>query len=86
MLGLARTIALIAVAIVAVVFLIQNLATIEVAFLTWSIAAPRAIVFALLFAAGLLAGYLLNALRRKAPRSKAATSANADERVAPQNE
>lgn len=63
MLGLVRAIGLVVFAIIAVTFLVQNLATIEVAFLTWSISAPRAVVFVMLFVAGLMAGYLLRALR-----------------------
>ncbi len=51
------------IALVALVFVVQNLATIEVAFLTWSFAAPRAFVFLLLFALGLIAGYLAHAAR-----------------------
>lgn len=69
MLSLVRTIGLVAIAVVAAIFLIQNLATIEVAFLTWSISAPRAVVFIMVFAAGLIAGYLLHAFRpRRRPR------------------
>ena len=63
MLSLVRTIGLAVIAIVATVFFVQNLATIEVAFLTWSISAPRAFIFLLVFGTGLIAGYLLSALR-----------------------
>lgn len=62
MLGLIRTIGLFVIALLAMTFLIQNLATIEVAFLTWSISAPRAVIFLMLFGLGLVAGYLLSAL------------------------
>lgn len=65
MLGLIRTIALVLLSVLATVFVIQNLATVEVAFLTWSFAAPRAVIFVLLIGSGLLAGYLLHALRPK---------------------
>jgi uncharacterized integral membrane protein len=63
LLSLVRTIGLAVIAIVATVFFVQNLATIEVAFLTWSISAPRAFIFLLVFGTGLIAGYLLSALR-----------------------
>ncbi len=63
MLGLIRTLGLVVIAVIAMVFLIQNLATIEVAFLTWSISAPRAVIFLMMFGMGLVAGYLLHALR-----------------------
>lgn len=63
MLSLIRTIGLVVIAIVAMIFFIQNLTTIEVAFLTWSISAPRAVIFLIVFAMGLIAGYLLHALR-----------------------
>jgi uncharacterized integral membrane protein len=73
MLGLIRTVALVLLTIVAAIFFVQNLATIEVAFLTWSFAAPRAIIFLLLFAIGLAMGYLLRAFRpRSAPRAAGA--------------
>ncbi len=69
MLGLVRTIGLVVIAIVAMFFFIQNLATIEVAFFTWSFSAPRAVIFVMVFGLGLIAGYLLHALR---PRPRAA--------------
>ena len=69
MLGLIRTLGLVVIAVVAVVFFIQNLTTIEVAFLTWSVSAPRAVIFLMVFGMGLIAGYLLHALR---PRRQSA--------------
>jgi putative membrane protein len=90
LLSLIRTTGLIIVAIIALVFLIQNLATIEVAFLTWSISAPRAVVFLMVFAMGLIAGYLLHALRpqrRGAPHeTKANIVGEQDAREAPTRE
>ena len=69
MLGLIRTIALVSITIVATVFFIQNLASTEVAFMTWSIVAPRASVFFLIFIMGGVAGYLLRAIRpRRRPK------------------
>jgi lipopolysaccharide assembly protein A len=76
LLNLLRTIGLVIVAVVATVFLVQNLATIEVAFLTWSIAAPRAVVFLIVFGLGLVTGYLLRALRP--PRDAAPRDARSD--------
>lgn len=70
MFSLIRTVALVVIAILATVFLIQNLATIEVAFLTGSISAPRAVIFLMLIGMGLIAGYLLRAFgprRQDAP-------------------
>ena len=63
MLSLIRTIGLVVIAMVATIFFVQNLATIEVAFLTWSISAPRAFIFLMVFGMGAIAGYLLGALR-----------------------
>lgn len=68
--GLFRGILIGLIALVALVFVVQNLATIEVAFLTWSFAAPRAFVFVLLFALGLIAGYLTHAVRMQFRRPK----------------
>jgi len=69
MLGLIRSIALFVIGAIVFIFLIQNLATTEAAFLTWSFTAPRAIVFVLLFALGAAFGYLLRAIQahRKTP-------------------
>jgi uncharacterized integral membrane protein len=80
MLGLLRTIFLVVISVLATVFVIQNLATIEVAFLTWSFAAPRAVIFVLLLSTGLLVGYLLHALRPSSlpKRARPAESAPGD--------
>jgi uncharacterized integral membrane protein len=81
MLSLIRTLGLFAIAIVAAFFFIQNLATIEVAFLTWSISAPRAVIFLMVFGMGLIAGYLLHALR---PRQHSGRqSSNAEQQDGP---
>lgn len=73
--GLLRGILIGLIALIALVFVVQNLATIEVAFLTWSFAAPRAFVFVLLFALGLVAGYLAHAVRAQLRRAKQAAGA-----------
>ncbi|MBI1188026.1 MAG: DUF1049 domain-containing protein [Alphaproteobacteria bacterium] len=73
MTGLIRTIALFLISATLAIFLVQNLATTEAAFLTWSFSAPRAIVFAALFLMGYIAGYILHALK---PRRAAPGTAN----------
>lgn len=59
MLKLLRTITLVIIAGLLGAFVIQNLATTEVVFLAWSITAPRALTFILMFALGLIFGYLI---------------------------
>jgi uncharacterized integral membrane protein len=63
MFSLLRTLCLIAITVAVTIFVVQNLATTEVAFFTWSIAAPRAAVVLLVFVMGLVAGYLLHAIQ-----------------------
>jgi uncharacterized integral membrane protein len=77
MFGLLRTIALVLIAVIATLFFVQNLAATEVAFLTWSVSAPRAVIFALIFVLGLAMGALLVSLRsrRKQTRGPAAAPA-----------
>ena len=67
MFGLIRTVALVAIAIIVTTFFMQNFATTEVAFLTWSIVAPRAVVFLIVFGLGFAAGYLLHAVSGRRP-------------------
>lgn len=74
MFKLLRTIGIVLLTMLATLFCVQNLATIEVAFLTWSIAAPRALIFLVLLAAGFVLGFLAHALR---PRSTPAPPASA---------
>lgn len=70
MLRLIRTVLLIIVTVLATIFVVQNLATVEVAFLLWAFAAPRAAIFAMIFVAGVVVGLLWSALRtRPAPRA-----------------
>jgi uncharacterized integral membrane protein len=74
MFGLIRTVALVVIAIVVTAFFLQNFATTEVAFLTWSIVAPRAVVFLIVFGFGFAAGFLMHALsprRQVTPRKTA---------------
>jgi uncharacterized integral membrane protein len=77
--GLVRTVLLILITVTVTVFFIQNLAATEVAFLTWSISAPRAVVFALIFALGWAAGYLVHAFTPQPKRR--AQGGGAAERV-----
>ncbi|MEZ5956184.1 MAG: hypothetical protein R3C27_03085 [Hyphomonadaceae bacterium] len=67
MLKLLRTLGIVLLTALATLFCVQNLTTIEVAFLTWSIAAPRALIFFVLLTTGFILGFLGHALR---PRSK----------------
>lgn len=84
--GLIRTGLLIVITVTVTVFFIQNLATTEVAFLTWSISAPRAVVFALIFALGWVVGYLVHAFTPRGQpkqdgadeRARAPEAANTD--------
>ena len=62
-----RTLALVAITVLVTIFSVQNLASTEVAFLTWSINAPRALIYFLLFALGLATGFLIRALWPKRP-------------------
>ena len=42
-----------------VIFVIQNVATVEVNFLAWSMSLPRAVLYLVLFALGGLVGWLI---------------------------
>ena len=81
MFSVIRTVALVAIAIIVTTFFMQNFATTEVAFLTWSIVAPRAVVFLIVFGFGFAAGYLLHALssRRQVTPVTSTRSAMPDE-------
>ena len=52
------------------VFALQNTQVVEVRLLFWKLSAVRAIVLAVTFVAGLVAGMLLNLLLRKKPAAK----------------
>ena len=79
MFGIVRTIGLVIIAIIATVFCVQNLATIEVAFFTWSVSAPRALIFLAVFGMGLIAGYLVHAFRPRRQRASRETEASSVE-------
>lgn len=75
-----RTIALVVVTAAATIFFVQNLATTEVSFLIWSLAAPRALVFFIVFALGWLAGFLAHLLK---PQRRIAQTTGGSARGAP---
>lgn len=62
MLKVLRTVVLVAMAVSLGIFVVQNLATTEIAFLGWSIIAPRGLAFLLVFSLGLIFGYLIRTL------------------------
>jgi uncharacterized integral membrane protein len=72
-LSVIRTTALVLIAALVTLFFVQNLTATEIAFLTWSLTAPRAVAFLIVFLLGAAVGYLLRALRTR-QRSHAATS------------
>ena len=63
----ARQFAIALVALILVVFLIQNLEAVEFNFLGWSISMSRAILVALVFAVGVLVGLAIDPFRRRDP-------------------
>ena len=60
-----RPILLVVLVGLVLVFAVQNVANVEVQFLIWSIAMPRAILIAVVFALGVLIGWILHGLRRR---------------------
>lgn len=72
MLANARPIVLIVLIGIGVVFAVQNVADVEVQFLLWSIALPRAILILAVLALGMLIGWILHGVhvrRRQGPPS-----------------
>jgi putative membrane protein len=54
-----------------VVFVVQNVAVVEIKFLIWSIEMSRALLYFLIFVLGLLSGWFLNAhVKQSKKRSK----------------
>lgn len=51
-----------------VIFTVQNIATVEVGFLFWSITLPKAIVLFLMFAAGSVFGWIFRGGRNRKRR------------------
>lgn len=61
---------------IVLVFAVQNVADVEVQFLIWSFALPRAILIVVVFALGMLIGWILHSLRiRKRPPAAPADGA-----------
>lgn len=52
-----------AISILLVIFVIQNLETVQVNFLLWTVQMTRAVMLIIVFAAGVLAGWLICSLR-----------------------
>lgn len=46
-----------------VLFILQNVVTVELTFLFWTISLPRAILLAIVFGIGVLVGWILKSLR-----------------------
>jgi len=65
----AKQFAIALVALVLVIFLIQNLEAVEFNFLGWSVSMSRAILVALVFAVGVLVGLAIDPFRRREPPS-----------------
>lgn len=63
----AKQFAIALVALILVIFLFQNLEAVEFNFLGWSISMSRAILVALVFAAGVLVGLAIDPFRRREP-------------------
>lgn len=57
------------IGVLLLVFVLQNLATVEVGFLVWTIQTPRAVMLLAVFAAGVLVGWLVATLKRGERRS-----------------
>ena len=55
----------IVVASFVILFTLQNIATVEVSFLVWTMAMPRALLLFLLFGAGILVGLLMARMPRR---------------------
>lgn len=58
------------IGVAAVIFAIQNTEMASYTFLTWSIAAPEALVVVLLFLGGMVAGWLISGLGRLTRRRR----------------
>lgn len=53
-----------AIGILALLFLVQNLETVQVNFLIWTVQMPRALMLLLVFLAGALAAWIVATLKR----------------------
>lgn len=66
-----RPIVLIVLVGLVLVFAVQNVADVEVQFLIWAFSMPRAILIAVVFALGVLIGWILNGLSRRKRQASA---------------
>ena len=62
--------AMIAVAIVLLVFILQNVTVVEIRFLFWQLSVSRAIMFFILLAVGMIIGWLLHGYYRLRKNSR----------------
>jgi uncharacterized integral membrane protein len=60
-----RLIGAYAIGIVALIFVIQNLETVQVNFLLWTVKMPRALMLLLVFLAGAAASWLVATFKRR---------------------
>lgn len=66
-----RKIGVLLLLVLLAIFSLQNLGTARIEFLTWSIEAPRGLIYAMLFLAGALTGLLIRRQRGGARQSDA---------------
>lgn len=69
-LSFVRTLALVVITIAVTVFTLQNLAPLEVRFLTWTVQAPSAVIILVIFALGAVFGFTVSALRPRRPPTR----------------
>jgi len=62
--------AMIAVAIILLVFILQNVTVVEIRFLFWQFSVSRAIMFFILLAVGMIIGWLLHGYYRLRKNSR----------------
>jgi len=62
-----KRLVLLIIAVPVLLFIVQNFQVAEVRFLTWRIALPHALLLILIFASGILTGWLLRAFFAEPP-------------------
>ena len=62
-----KRLVLLVIAVPVLLFIVQNFQVAEVRFLTWRIALPHALLILLIFASGILTGWLLRAFSAESP-------------------
>jgi putative membrane protein len=65
-----RPFILIVLIAIAMIFAIQNVAEVEVQFLLWSVALPRAIMILVVLAVGMLIGWILHSVHIRRQKSR----------------